>query len=57
MNEPTMNVSGDMLMAIIGQKEVERLMLINRVSQLEAEVKALSPPPEAANVVQIKEPA
>lgn len=44
MNEPTIGVSGAQIMAILGQKEVERLLLLERVAQLEAIVKELTPP-------------
>ena len=37
MSEPTFNVPTEVLFSIIGQKEVERLLLIQRVQQLEAE--------------------
>ena len=43
MSEPTFNLTGQVVMAILGQKEVERLLLIQRVTELEAQVKALSP--------------
>ena len=44
MSETTLNVSGAQIMAILGQKEVERLLLLERVAQLEALVKELTPP-------------
>ena len=52
MNEPTLQIMPDQLFAILGQKEVERLLLINRVQQLEAKVKELSPKEPNLEVVK-----
>ena len=35
------------ILSILGQKEVERLLLISRVTQLEAQVQELTPKPAA----------
>ena len=51
MSEPTIQVNTDQILAILGSKEVEIQLLRARVSQLEAEVKKLTPPKD--NVVPI----
>ncbi len=44
MTEPVIQVTGEQVMAILGQKEVERLMLIARVKELEAQLAAKPAP-------------
>ena len=39
MGEPVNPVNADLVFSILGQKEVERLLLIQRVAQLEALLK------------------